>query len=611
MFYPPRNAAYFFKGRQYVKYIPGQGVQPLSGGQLIRRIGLDGWQTLPAAFREDIDAAFFYPHNHHAYFFKGRHYVKYRPGAGVVELNGEPVRRIGVDGWVGVPDDFTRDLDGVVWYPSNDRAYFFKGRNYLRWTPNEGVDTRRYPRRLGLVHGHGMIEGTGGGWPGLSHVIAGPLIGAVTPTTAVLWIWLVDPASLSRLRVLIDGTDHPMQVRDPVAPAVRHAVEGIRPQSCIAELKLQGLNAQTRYAAEIVLDGVTLDVVSFKTASAPAPIGQTTFVFGSCSHMSRFEDVDVFSAMNRAQADFAMLIGDNCYYMHGAGGTGSPGPRPRDWESAVRMFRRQIQARNHPQFTSVSRTVPFFTTWDDHDFAYNNATGTHQTEWWVGRDIAAGVFRAMWPNGYTHAPDPSSDIRHTFRWGPVAVFMTDNRYHRKADAQTIWGSDQRQWLIQQLAASKAPVKIIVTSSQFLFRDEEESFLFHGQQDRDELMEALGFGRVPASISGRILFLSGDIHYSELLRFPTKGPAQALEFTSSPMRQDVDGRPPAEPVPHSRLWAARRDAFGLVTIDVTGATKGGIPEGTITLEARDSRGSVLEFNGGPCRSTWNLVTGALT
>lgn len=188
-YYPPTQAVYFFRGSQYVKWKNG-APEYTADGRIVRDIGITGWSTFPASFRTGIDTAFYNHENGAAYFFKGRRYLKYEEGTGVVPHNGNPIRELGITGWDSLPVAFKDGLDAAMYYRENDKIYFFKGRRYARWEPDLGLDPR-YPRRIGLRHGQDMK----GGWPGLSHIVSGPLIGHTTPNSARIWLWLADAAA--------------------------------------------------------------------------------------------------------------------------------------------------------------------------------------------------------------------------------------------------------------------------------------------------------------------------------------------------------------------------------------------------------------------------------
>lgn len=96
LYYPSNKHIYFFKGPHYMKWKSYEGMVPVNG-RVVREIGVDGWRSFPANFRQGINAALAYS-NGFTYFFRGDKYIKYEPGAGVVELDGNKIRRIGIDG---------------------------------------------------------------------------------------------------------------------------------------------------------------------------------------------------------------------------------------------------------------------------------------------------------------------------------------------------------------------------------------------------------------------------------------------------------------------------------------------------------------------------------
>ena len=87
-----------------------------------------------------LDAALFWD-NDKAYFFKGDEYKRYTPGKGVD--TGYPRKIAGP--WKKWPSEFKK-IDAALLY-SNGKGYFFKGDTYLRYTPGKGVDTG-YPKKI-------------------------------------------------------------------------------------------------------------------------------------------------------------------------------------------------------------------------------------------------------------------------------------------------------------------------------------------------------------------------------------------------------------------------------------------------------------------------------
>ena len=135
--------AYFFKGKQYLRYDvvadhvdPGYP-RPIAGN----------W---PGMWPVKIDAAIFWPGNGKAYFFKGDQYLRYDIAADKTDA-GYPRPIAG--NWPGFPADFAAGVQAAaVW--NNGKAYFFKGSQYLRYDIAADKVDAGYPKPIA------------GNWPG-------------------------------------------------------------------------------------------------------------------------------------------------------------------------------------------------------------------------------------------------------------------------------------------------------------------------------------------------------------------------------------------------------------------------------------------------------------
>lgn len=609
-FLHPNGHIYFFKGGSYVKYKPGEGVVPTGSGALIRTIGVTGWKSFPQSFRSDLDAASFVPELGHAYFFKGDQYIKVKFDAqnvdSVVESNGSKIRKLGVTGWQELPKEFAKGVDAALYYQSNEFLYFFRCREYVRWEPGHGI-SRRYPRRIGQLHREH------GGWPGLSTLLGGPFVGDVTSTTASIWIWILGGRTTADLRVRLNGVTvaDPQFVEAAVGTSASDIAEGIEEVDAggqVRLLRLTGLAADTTQQIEFrrADNDEVIESVQFKTPPTVNAAATIKFGMGSCANSTQEAAVDTFEAIAKSGLDFLLLGGDNCYYYNSAESSTSRESvnPPHDWTTVGKMLQRQLEARNHPQFVPVARCVPTFSTWDDHDFSYNNCDGVRDAgdTRWVRRDRAAGVYRVMWNHPYR---GDGNHIFYDFRWGPIHIFMTDGRFHSNRP-DGILGPNQTQWLVNGLRTSDAPIRMAVFSSQFVPEAGGECFFANAPQERTQVLDA-----VAQHVDVPVLFLSGDIHRSECQRHPLNGNApRILEVTSSPLKVNDLNEPLGSN--SNRLWQTRQNSFALIKVDYQGGA-GAAVTGTITIEALDSDGAVLKNHGtnAPCRTVWNLQTRQFT
>ncbi len=143
------NKAYLFSGTQYIRYTD------ISSGRddNYPRSIADNWPGLPAVFQSGIDAALWRKDNDKLYFFKGNQYVRFSSVSDGVDA-GYPRAISG--NWPGLPANFNSGIDAALWREDNDKVYFFKGNQYVRFSNvGDGVDAG-YPRAIN------------GNWPGLT-----------------------------------------------------------------------------------------------------------------------------------------------------------------------------------------------------------------------------------------------------------------------------------------------------------------------------------------------------------------------------------------------------------------------------------------------------------
>lgn len=156
--------AFFFKGSRYARYNMDPASEGVDPGY--PRVTQGNWKGLAEAFPDGIDAGIVWG-NGKAYFFRGNGYVRYTMDPATEGVDTTYPRYISGN-WKGLwPDGIDA---GVVW--PNGKAYFFKGKQYIRYTmdpANEGTDAG-YPKPI-LGNWNGLAEafpdGIDGGvvWP--------------------------------------------------------------------------------------------------------------------------------------------------------------------------------------------------------------------------------------------------------------------------------------------------------------------------------------------------------------------------------------------------------------------------------------------------------------
>jgi alkaline phosphatase D len=351
---------------------------------------------------------------------------------------------------------------------------------------------------------------------------SGPMVGYGEQREVMLWVQTTRPAGV-QLRY--------WPVDQPANASLSALVHTTAAQDHIARFLLTGLRPGTRFNYELYLDGV-LTPRPYQLAFQTQPHWQWrtdppafTVAFGSCAYVNEeiFDrpgkpygsDYEIFKALAAQQPDLMLWLGDNTYY------------REPDWFSEAGMRHRYAHTRSLPELQALLGATHHYAIWDDHDYGPNDSDRSYRM-----RQTALQIFKDYWANpGYGSEGVPGVFMR--FEWADIEFFMLDDRYHRSPNAmpespqKAMFGEAQMQWLMESLANSKAPFKIIAGGNQMLNpMNAYESFTSY-QHEQQKLLQWIQTQK----ISG-VLFLSGDIHQSELIRIAPKAFYPLYDFTSS-------------------------------------------------------------------------------
>ncbi|MFT3764685.1 MAG: alkaline phosphatase D family protein [Minicystis sp.] len=355
-----------------------------------------------------------------------------------------------------------------------------------------------------------------GGMPGAGNslregpVLSGPMTGECGETDAFVWAQARDLAPLVLVVSLPDGGE------------IRVLAEPTWDAWLCVVFHVEGLSPDTSYAYVIESEHGTTPPQRLRTAPA-REARRARIAFGSCFWNYVDPQLTIFDAIRREEPDLFLMIGDNCYY-----------DQP-DWQSQHTMMLAQLRSRNSVPLRRVLAETPVLGIWDDHDFGPNDSDGT-----FTGKLDALAVFRRVWAQRAFGTREVTG-IFSTVRWGPVEIFLTDGRWYRQEKGR-ILGDAQLAWLCDRLARSSAPLKLVVSGSQFL--PEAAVGLEWECWRRDapgELAKLLAFIE-DRDIQGVVL-ASGDVHLGYLLRaegrvLPAgRRGADLWELTASPLAND--------------------------------------------------------------------------
>lgn len=233
-----------------------------------------------------------------------------------------------------------------------------------------------------------------------------------------------------------------------------------------------------------------------------------TVASGSCAYVNETQydrpgtpygsDYQIFSRLAEQKPDLMLWLGDNMYL------------REPDWNSREGMLHRYTHTRSLPEMQALLATANHYAIWDDHDYGPNDADAG-----WIHKDVAWEVFRAFWGNPTFGLPGQKGCTTY-FQYNDIDFFLLDDRYFRTPNycetcPRTMLGQEQVDWLIGQLANSRAPFKIVAIGGQLLSTNlggETYSNLYPAE--RDTLL-----ARIERENVKGVVFLTGDQHFTEL------------------------------------------------------------------------------------------------
>ena len=374
----------------------------------------------------------------------------------------------------------------------------------------------------------------------------GPMLGAVDADAARIW-YRADATRLVALRVA--DSESALQTA-PVThygyPLVDHDFTDV--------VRVHGLAPETTYWYDLEIEGVRYGPWSLTTAPAPDAPARVRFGFGSCALN---DDEPVFGAIAAWDPDVFLFVGDNHY-----GNTADRDAQRQYYRHAYNLALRR----------DVLHLASILSVWDDHDYAGNDEDGNAP-----GKEDALRVFQEYTANpSYGTAEIPG--IFSTHRYGPIEFFLLDDRYYRGLD-DSVLGDAQEAWLYSALSASTATFKFLVSGSQFTTQGTGDSWA-EWPTAQARLMSAI------ATIPG-VVFLSGDIHHSELRLVPGVG-YDVPELTSSPLARGSTGGCPNDSEIRSCYGS---DAFIGVEVDTT------VADPTLSVSIFDTVGSA--------KATWEI------
>lgn len=370
-----------------------------------------------------------------------------------------------------------------------------------------------------------------------SNLISGPWAGNVELRTASIWLEVSSAVKNVAVSYI------PMNELSSKDNRTTHKYKGELGKSFNPiKIELNGLEFGTTYYYDVLIDEkkesfpfetkfTTKDLWQWRK---PAP--DFSFLTGSCAYFNepKFDrpgksyggDSSIFETMANTKSDFHIWLGDNWY------------TREVDYSSAWGLNYRASHDRATPILQKFMASMPHYAIWDDHDYGPNDA-GAH----YLLKEKTREVFNNYWLN--PTAGEDNKGIYSQFSYGDVDFFLTDDRYFRSDPnlpdsidgipntEKKYFGTQQMQWLQNALLFSKAPFKIIVTGSQVLNPNNKYECMQEYSFEYNQLLNFLKNNQIKG-----VLFLTGDRHHSEIIKYNRENLYPLYDITVSPYTSGV-------------------------------------------------------------------------
>ena len=232
----------------------------------------------------------------------------------------------------------------------------------------------------------------------------GPVAGAVTPQSALIW---ARASGKFDCYVLYD-TDPEL-----ASPQRSATVTATKSNDYCMVFPLKGLNPATTYYYRLfVNDGPD----KYFGGHAPftirtAPAGRTRFrvLVGSCARYLEDRRQPIWNVVGRLEPDLFFWMGDNIY------------GDSLDSDILAEEYRRQ---RDLPRLRPLMTRIPQLAIWDDHDYGLNNHDKTNP----IKNDVLR-VFKQYWSNPAFGLPE-TPGVFFQYHYGGVDYFYGSGNQQR-------------------------------------------------------------------------------------------------------------------------------------------------------------------------------------
>lgn len=267
-----------------------------------------------------------------------------------------------------------------------------------------------------------------------------------------------------------------------------------------------------------------LDERAFGTLDPDKP--SLTFAICSCMDDSKHE-ATIWNDLASRSPDIILFIGDATYADRGL--------NPDELVDPAILWRRFAEAREMLEIYHQPRLIPILAVWDDHDFGGND---THSTNFAFVKESQEN-FLSYFPQDprYCRFLERGPGIASRFAFRGQQLMLLDGRSFRlpkeSGERYAHWGQAQEEWMVQRVAEGEGVTWLMNGTQIFPTYPMKESVAGDHPVQFEGALKAL------AATGRKVVFASGDVHYSEISKIEaTQLGYETFEVTSSSIHSPV-------------------------------------------------------------------------
>jgi alkaline phosphatase D len=298
----------------------------------------------------------------------------------------------------------------------------------------------------------------------------------------------------------------------------------------IIKVKFSGLSAGEDFQLQVLeqTSSRQIDIRDFQVMN----LKSDTVRFAICSCLyDKDHEPAIWRTLIKQKPQVILFIGDSVYADKGADRWGA---------TPLHLWRRFCEARLTLEIYYSRKLIPILAVWDDHDFGADD--GGAETYPYVKESqenfmqfFAQDESHCRW---LSRGPGVSSAIH----LGSQLFLLLDDRSFRKRQGSTDryahWGEKQENWFLDLISRNPGPTWLFNGSQIFPMMLYKESVSGDHKEQFHGLLKKL------KSLSSRVIFGSGDVHFSEISKIEKSAVGYpTYEITSSSMHsRGIPGAP---------------------------------------------------------------------